>query len=121
MNGSYEELKRRLLADAAVLHILAQKPELKVTLDRQTIECDGKSLRGRIARMMTRKFFDEPRTGPDVIKELERSAFTVSVGGLYNELAELCRMGFLIKETKGDKKAAGYRSVEGMKVNIVEN
>lgn len=111
----YQRFKARLQAEApALLKVLAQGPELEVTVERQTVEADGNTLRGRVARLLADGWFDEPKTGSAAWAEMGRRGFSTAKPNVYKELDKLAEMGFVTKETSG-----GYQAVKGMKVNIV--
>jgi hypothetical protein len=122
LNGNealYQQLLARLVDDAAkdpvLLKVLTQRPELQVHVQRQVIEVDGETLRGRIARLMADGLFDrEAQTTSTVLGELARRGFSTAAPNVSKELGELARMGFLTRDNKW------YRSVPEMKVNIVE-
>jgi hypothetical protein len=114
----YQEFKRRLVSDAAsdpvLLRVLAERPELRVEVERRTVEANGSILLGRLARLLADGFFDTPRTGSAAYSELRRLAFPCAKPNVYREADKLATFGFLTKE--GD----GYRAVPGMTVNIIE-
>ncbi|HXO84679.1 MAG TPA: hypothetical protein VN803_04055 [Gemmatimonadales bacterium] len=122
LNGNealYQQLLARLVGDAAkdpiLLKVLTQRPELQVHVQRQVIEVDGETLRGRIARLMADGLFErEAQTTSTVLGELARRGFTTAPPNVAKELGELARMGFLTRDNKW------YRGVPDMKVNIVE-
>ena len=97
-----------------MLAILARKPEIEVSLTREKIAFDGKSLAGRVAVLIANNFFDQPRRHNQIFKELNRTGAGVNAGNLSTELKRLKALGFLTEEN-GD-----YRAVEGMKVNVKE-
>jgi hypothetical protein len=113
-------LKTDLLKEPAVLRVLAQKPEIRVEVERPTIEAKPDSVQGRLALLLAKGFFDGGATGGDVQKEWTRRAFNVSPGTLYPALESLTQLGFLEIEDPGGKKAKLYKAVDGMKINIVE-
>lgn len=110
----FERFKARLLKDPAVLKVIAQQPEIRVELRPETITMDGKTLPGRIARLVADGFFQIPRRHVDAKRELERTGPAVHNGNLTREIKSLVQKGFLTDE------AAGYAAVPAMKVNIVE-
>jgi DNA-binding transcriptional ArsR family regulator len=112
IDGAYEALKARLLKDTAVLRLLAEKPEISVIVERPTIDCDGGSLRGRIARLIVEDFFKEPQNGNTAFNEIQRRGGKVAKPNVYRELDKLAELGFVTKE------ATGYKAVEGMKVSV---
>lgn len=115
----YQMVKKRLLFEAekdpAILRVLTQRPQIDVEVEREVIVVDGKTLRGRIARLLAEGFLEEAaRTTGDVFNELARRGGKDAMPGVANELGELARMGFVTRDNKW------YRSVPGMNVNIVE-
>jgi hypothetical protein len=117
----YQSIKQRILAEPAVLRALAQKPEIRVEVERPTIEAKPDSLQGRLALLIADGFFDAGVSGYAVQKEWARFAFNVSPGSLYPALEALTQLGFLEIEDPGGKKAKLYKAVDGMKVNVVDN
>jgi hypothetical protein len=118
----YQAIKARLIAEApAVLKVLVTKPEIEVAVTRETIDVDGKTLRGRVARLMADGFLDKGVTANAVQKELARLGKDPGPGNTYNEMKTLAEMGFVtIEEGKDDqhRKRTLYRSVTDMKVRI---
>lgn len=117
--ATYAAIKARLLSDLpteqALLRLLVLKPELMVEVTRQVIHVDGKTLRGRIARLVADGFFGSARTSAQVLEELlKRGADRPSNIELGNEMKALCDMGFFTRDNKW------YSLVDGMKVNVVE-
>lgn len=108
----YESIKQRLLKDPAILQLRTTKPELQVIQTREIVEIDGKTLRGRIAKLIHSGYFNEPRLGQTVYNELGRLGFDTAKPNVYRELGALAELGFLTKE------ADGYLAVNGMKVNL---
>lgn len=116
LNGLYEEFRRRLLAEPAVLRVLALKPELNVEVKRAVVEVDGASLKGRIARLIAARWFDgEGRTQGATRTELRRTGPDPNAGNVSTVFSQFVKDGFLTAES-GNL----YRSVSDMKVNIVE-
>lgn len=111
----YQRFKARLVKEAPVLlRVLSIAPEIEVSETRETIELDGKSLRGRMALLITRGFFDEPKVGNAAFNELKRLGVAVAKPNVYRECDKLAEMGFLTKE------ALGYQTVAGMKSRITK-
>lgn len=109
----YQRFKARLMREApALLQVLSIAPEIEINEVRETIEVDGKSIRGSIAKLITRGFFDETKPGNAVFVELKRLGVAVAKPNAYKECDKLTTMGFLTKED------GGYRVVEGMKSRI---
>jgi hypothetical protein len=115
IDALYQTIKARLVKEApTLLRVLTDKPELRVTVERRTVEASGDTLRGRIALLIASGFFTAPRAGTAVESELRRQAFACSRPNVYRETDKLANEGFLTKED------GGYLAVEGMKINIVE-
>lgn len=108
----YQRFKARLLKEPAVLKVLASVPEIDISEQRETIEVDGKSLRGQIAKLITKGFFDSPTSGQAVFNELKRLGVAVAKPSVYKECDKLNTMGFFTKED------GGYRVVADMKSRI---
>jgi hypothetical protein len=119
---SYEQLRdqiyryviNRAMGDTRVLAVLVNRPEISVTINRQTIETDGATLRGALAVLLSKKFFDTPQNGNAAFNELKRMGKAVAKPNVYRELDKLAELGFVTKEE------TGYQAVPGMKVQIVE-
>lgn len=115
----YQSFKARLIAelpaDLKVLQIVTSVPELRVSVERHVVPADGRSLRGRIGRLIADGFFGASRTSAQVLEELmKRGADRPSNIELGNEMKAMCDMGFFTRDNKW------YTLVEGMKVNVVE-
>lgn len=109
----YQAFKARLMKEApAILKVLAVKPELRVVETSPTIELDGKTLRGRLARMIADGFFDDPKAGNAAFNELKRVGFKTAKPNVYRECDALAEMGFLTKESDG------FHAVADMKRSI---
>jgi hypothetical protein len=111
----YQQLKRRLLGEAQVIALLTAKPEIKLHVERPTIEMNSAEPRGRIALLISEGFFSREKSIPSTVEEFRRRGWMAATGRpipLNLHFSKLCELGFLTLE------AAGYRAVEGMKVNI---
>ena len=109
----YEAIKKRLMLEAPqILKVLAVKPELRIVESAPTIELDGKTLRGRLARMIADGFFDDAKAGNAAFNELKRVGFKTAKPNVYRECDALAELGFLTKESDG------FHAVEGMKRSI---
>jgi hypothetical protein len=115
LNFIYQEVKMRAAQDPGILELLTRRPELCVTVERPTIEVNGDTLRGALAVLLTRKFFDKPQNGNSAFNELKRLGRAVAKPNVYRELDKLAELGFVTKEE------TGYQAVPGMKVQIVES
>lgn len=114
LNYLYFEIKRRAHSDPGILEILQRRPELRVTFDPVSIDVDGKTLRGALALLITRKFFDTPKSGQAAFNEVKRMGRAVAKPSVYRELDQLAELGFVTKEE------GGYQTVPGMKIHILE-
>jgi len=110
----FGRIRARLLKDPAVLQVLVTKPEIEVSVTVEKIEVDGKSLRGRLALLITKGFFDTGTTGNAAFNELTRLGFHTAKPTVYNECTKLAELGFLTREQGG-----GYKAVADMKINVV--
>lgn len=108
------ETIRRVTANPGVLAAMKRVPEIEVTVERQKIEADESSLRGRVAILISEGFFDALATGSAAFTELKRRGFGTAKPNVYKECDKLATAGFLTKERDG------YRAVPGMKVRIIE-
>jgi hypothetical protein len=110
----YQDFKRRILAEPAVLRVLGEKKTIDVAVKRQTIELDGSSWMGRVAALIAEGFFDTPQKSSVVFREATRRGATGVAPRADEACKKLLAMGFLTREEDG------FQAVEGMKVNIVE-
>jgi hypothetical protein len=113
----FQQIKDRLITEAAidprVLEVLVQRPEIRVKVERATIEVDGDTLRGRLALLIHEGFFDESKEGGKVFAEVQRRGFKTAHPNVSRELGELSRLGFLTRSNKW------YTAVPAMKANVV--
>ena len=72
------------------------------------------TLTGRLAGLIAEGYFDDGATASSAHTELQRRGRGSAKPNVYRECDKLAAMGFLTKESNG------YKSVEGMKVNMVE-
>lgn len=115
----YQAIKARLVeelpSDPRVIEIVMARPEIRVKVERHVLKVDGRSLRGRIARLITEDYFSQARTSANVLDELlKRGADRPSNIELGNEMKALCDMGFFTRDNKW------YSLVPGAKVNVDE-
>lgn len=116
-NGHFAEFIRRLRRHPEVIALLAQQPEIRLTIERPRVDWDAGSLAGRIALLVSEGFFKSPKAHVPILAECKRRQWVDqnSKGGaiLYNQLNKLAEMGFLTVESDG------YQSVPGMKIDVV--
>lgn len=109
----YKYVKECAANDPGILDLLTRRPELRVKIERQTIEMDDLSIIGRIARLLHDGYFKQPKNGPMVQKELKRRGCDQPTTNLYKPLNRLTEMGFLTLEPDG------FQEVSEMKVMVV--
>ncbi len=114
-DSMYQRFKQRLVKESpALLRVLASKPELEVTVKRETITAKGDSWVGKVAQLIADGYFDTPRKSSEVFKEAQRQGMSGVAPRADEACKKLWAMGFLTRED------AGFQAVDGMKVNIVE-
>jgi hypothetical protein len=124
MDFIYRHVRDRLSADlrtgkldGALLQLLSQQPEIRVNVKRHTLEMSDDSTDGRIALLISQKFFDAPQDSGTLTKEFKRRGWfeaKTSNAAVLKPLAKITEMGFLLRE------GTMYQAVPGMKINIVE-
>lgn len=117
MDALLAALVRHAKKDATILQFLRDVPEIEVKRIRRTLEMSDTETPGRIAVLITEKFFDSPQNSGQVTKEFKRRGwFSVktSNAAVLRPLADIAEMGFLTRD------GSNYQAVPGMKVNIVE-
>lgn len=115
--ATYTEIKRRLMAEApAILKVMVARPAMEVEITRAVIQVDGSKPTGRIARLIAAGWFDgEGKTQGATRAQLARTGSDVNSGNISTIFSGLVKDGFLTAEANNL-----YRSVQGMKVNIIE-
>lgn len=111
----YEEFKRRLLAEPAVLRVLTAKPQIDVEVERKIVTVDGTSVKGRVAKLLAKGFFRAPQGQGETRTELRRTGPDINTGTLSKVFGDLLAEGFLEKYG-----ATKYVEVPDMKVNIID-
>lgn len=112
----FDRFKLRLLRDPIVLQVLTAKPEMEVLIERTVITVDGKTLKGRVAQLVGRGFFETARKNGEVSKEVNRTGPSAHPSNVLRELKGLVELGFLSK-TDGER----FQVVPEMVVNIVDS
>jgi hypothetical protein len=111
----YRHVRDQLKKEApSLLKVLTAKNEIEVTVERNVIQADGKTLRGRLALLISEGWFKETKAGNAAYVELQRRGVSTAKPNVYRELDGLAGLGFLTKED------GGYLEVPGMKVNVVK-
>lgn len=113
----YHQIKNRLIDDLRVdpilLQLLAQRPEIILEIEPQTITLDAKTLKGRIAMLLSAGWMKQPRATSAIRRELARTGADPGGGGTLSEkLRELQREGFLTSEGDGWTEAPGIKISE---------
>jgi hypothetical protein len=118
VEAQYQYVKDRLIVEAAtnpvLLRVLTERPEIEVRLERKVVQIDGKSLKGRLARLIAEGFFDEGQTQGATRTRLKQSGPDVNQGNLWRAMQDFVSDGFFMNIGND------YRAVSGMKVNIGE-
>jgi hypothetical protein len=118
----YQRTKKRLAKEApAILKTFVTKPQLEVEVQIETVDVDGNTTRGRIARLIAEGWLAEPKTANAVQKELGRLGRDPGPGAAYSEMKALAEMGFLFVERGKDSRSRPvtvYRANDDMTVNI---
>lgn len=103
--------------DGILAHVLMDVPEIRVNVKRHTLEMSDDSTDGRIALLISQKFFDSPQDSGTLTKEFKRRGWfeaKTSNAAVLKPLAKITEMGFLVRE------GTMYQAVFGMKINLVE-
>jgi hypothetical protein len=117
MDAIYAFVKAKAMQDGEMIHLLRMTPEIRVNVKRHTLEMSDDSTDGRIALLISQKFFDSPQDSGTLTKEFKRRGWfeaKTSNAAVLKPLAKITEMGFLVRE------GTMYQSVPGMKINIVE-
>ena len=107
----YKFVKARAEKDSAILELLTRRPELRIKIERQTVQMDDSQLIGRIARLLHEGWFAQPKNGPAVQKELKRRGCEQPTTNLYKPLNKLTEMGFLTLESDGYQEVAEMKAL----------
>lgn len=100
-------IERLRTMEPKLLKVLLERPEMKVEMKKETITADGRSLRGRIARMiMAGDFGGDGLNGKAATRALIDAGFKCAHPQVYAELDELTEMGFLrtFKRSDGERR-----------------
>jgi hypothetical protein len=111
----YQKILSRLVRDVPsnpqILRLMATQPEILVQVKKTTLEIDGQTLKGRLARLIVEGFFQNAATGHAAYQELVKRGASTAKPNVYRGLDELATMGFLLKIPN-----EGYVAAPGMKV-----
>lgn len=110
----YQKFVARLKREApTLLKVMATESELDIEVTIKTVPVDGDTLRGRIAGLIPAGFFDSPKKGIELLRELRRRGGRPGDKNNYSrELNWLAESGFLTIEEDG------YLVVPSMKANV---
>ena len=111
-----EHLAKAVIAqirrDPAMLaEVEAIRPEIRVSVQKQVVQLDASTLRGKLALMIADGHFESPTNGNSAFNELKRRGQSVAKPNVYRELDKLAESGFLLKLENG------YQAVSGMKIS----
>jgi len=113
-NDLYDALVSRLRDDTAILKLALTKPELQVSVTVKTIEVDGETIDGKVAKLMSEGFFNEPKSANAAMVELRKRGHSHDPRSMLRTCDKMASLGFLRKES------LGFLMVPEMSVNIVE-
>lgn len=113
----YREFKARFIDEAKIdptlLRLIMVQPELEVEVERQVVNVDGATLKGRCARLIAGGWFDAAKSTAATRKELARVGTDPSGNdNLRQALAGYRAQGFLTEEPDGWRKAPGIKITE---------
>lgn len=99
----YRQVKSRLIDECRLDPTLVQllttaPPEIIVNIEPRRLEIDGTSLKGRIARLLSKDFFGAGKRHGEVRKVLDNTGAQVNGGNLSTALKDFVRDGLLVTE-----------------------
>lgn len=103
---------------AMLVMVDSNRPELQVRIDRPVLEMDGDTIPGRIALLISEKYFTDPKQLTQVIGEFKRRGWVDAKAGagiLSRAISSIAEKGFLTIED------GGYQAVPGMKITVKES
>ena len=115
----YQKFKKRFVEELRqeapqLLRVIITKPELEVVVEREIIEVNGKTVLGRVARMIKRGWFDDYRSAAETARQYNATGAASDRRTVYGALEDLLARGFFIKNSNG------YKAVADMKINVRE-
>jgi hypothetical protein len=106
----YMAMRARAETDPVLLRVMMAQPEIEVRVKPQVLEVNDTDVNGAIALLIHEGFFNEPRKGNDVCKELiDRRHGTFARATVYNGVSDVTRMGFLVCGTDKTYRATGRK------------
>jgi hypothetical protein len=118
LEAIFRAFKNRMIdelrVDPILLQLIAQQVEMIVEIQPQLVTLEGGTLKGRVALLIARGWFDDQRATSAVRRQLASTGADPGGGGsLSDKLAELTREGFLERVGEGQyRKAAGIKITE---------
>lgn len=117
VNQLYQVIKERLARECPpLLSVTKLVPEIEVSVKRDKIKMDTTTAQGRIALLIAEGIFDRGQRQKEVIDALNERGLATAQSSVSEALKNLVTLGFLTP-TDGSGR---YRSVQGMKVHILE-
>lgn len=111
-------VRQELLRDPVALKVISTRPTIEVAVHHQVVEASDGDVKGRIALLLKKGFFDEPKGVGVLCGELKRRGFETAPANLYKPMDWFALAGFVTKETVGGQ--VGYQGVPEMRKNIEE-
>lgn len=113
----YQKFKKRLVEELRqeapqLLRVVVTKPELEVVVEREIVEVNGKTVLGRVARMIKQGWFDDYRSAAETARQYNATGAASDRRTVYGALEDLLAQGFFIKNSNG------YKAVVDMKINV---
>lgn len=114
MEDVYQYVKKRFIDEAKIdpvlLNLIMVQPEIILEFERRVETLDGSSIRGRVAKLIATGFFATARATGAIRKELARLGNDPGGGGgLGEQLSNLAKAGFLLREGDGWLVAPGIK------------
>lgn len=114
LDGNFAEFLASLRRHPEVIHLIAERPEIEITVERPVVDLNQKTIAGRAARLVADGFFTQAKTGSAAYNEMCRRGWGHDKRSVYRELDSLAEMGFVTKEPDG------YQAVPEMRIKIRE-
>lgn len=111
-------IRQELLRDPVALKIISTQPTIEVAVHHQVVEASEGDVKGRIALLLKKGFFDDPKGVGVLCSELKRRGFDTAPANLYKPMDWFALAGFVTKETVGGQVA--YQAVPEMRKSIEE-
>jgi hypothetical protein len=102
----WQYVKARLEQEPKLLRLAMVRPEIEIAVKPTVLELAADSLQGRIARLITEKYFEQARTLAETVAELKRRGVDQAPPNVWRTLQSLAQSGFLLREAGKVYKAA---------------